>query len=271
MAPRAAIVLVQPQTGNLDVWQIDLARGTTTRFTFDPATDNSPVWSPDGKQIAFGSSRDGQTRIYVKPANGSAGEEPVMPASSMTQSQYPSDWSRDGRYLLYTEFGGSTGADLWVLPMTEGAPETRKPVPFLRSPFNETVGSFSPDGKWIAYTSDESGRNEVYVRAFPGASGRFQISVNGGMEPRWRQDGRELYYRAPDGKLMAVGVRSAAGSFERETPKALFETHWVPPNGLMYGYDVTRDGQRFLGPVPVETESTRALTIMTNWQAGLNR
>jgi Tol biopolymer transport system component len=264
---RAAVTLVEPQTGNLDVWLIDLPHVITTRFTFDPAPDNSPVWSPDGKQIAFSSSRDGRIRIYLKPANGSASEEPITPAPGITHSQYPCDWSRDGRYLLYTEIGGGTGADLWVLPMTPGAPESRKPVPFLQSPFNKKVGNFSPDVKWIAYTSDESGRDEVYVRGFPGASGRFQISNNGGAEPRWREDGRELYYRAPDGKLMAVAVRPAAGSLERETPKALFETHWLPPNGLMYGYDVTRDGQRFLGPVPVETETGRALTLMTKWQA----
>jgi hypothetical protein len=154
-----------------------------------------------------------------------------------------------------------------VLPVSEGTRDSRKPRPFVQGPFNETLGSFSPDGHWIAYTSDESGRNEVYVRSFPGATGRFQISNNGGSEPRWRGDGREVYYRAPDGNLVAVAVRSAGESFERETPKILFGAHWSLSNGLGYSYDVTRDGQRFLGPVPVESESGPGLSMITNWEA----
>jgi Tol biopolymer transport system component len=230
-ATKVAVTMAEPQTGYLDVWQINLLHTTTTRFTFDPASNGSPVWSPDGKQIAFASIREGTARLYMKPASGTVNEEQISPPSSQTQSQILYDWSKDGRYLLYGESRGATGFDLWVLPMT-GASGVRKPIPFLQTKFNETQGQFSPDGRWIAYTSDETGRNEVYVRSFPTGSGKFQISNNGGTQPRWRGDGKEIYYLASDSKLMAATVKSTAETFEKETLKVLFEAHWLASSGL---------------------------------------
>jgi Tol biopolymer transport system component len=269
-ATKVAVTMSEQQTAYLGVWQIDLLHATATRFTFDPSTNNIPVWSPDGKQIAFASLRGGTSKLYVKPASGTVNEEPISPPSGQTQSQLPYDWSRDGRFILYGEFGGATGFDLWVLPMA-GASGERKPIPFLQTIFNETLGQFSPDGRWVAYTSDETGRNEVYVRSFPAASGKFQISSNGGREPLWRGDGKEIYYLAPDGKLMAVSVKLASDTLDRETPKILFEAHWRYGNTPAYSYDVTHDGQRFLSLLLAEPETIRTLTVVTNWQAGLKQ
>jgi Tol biopolymer transport system component len=260
---RVAVPMVERQASNVDIWLIDLAHPVATRFTFDPSPDISPIWSPDGNRIAFGSSREGRTHIYVKPAN-SAIDEQRIGNSSLTQ--YPNDWSRDGKNLLYTEIGDNTGADLWVLDLASKPQAT----PFLKTSFNESLATFSPDGKWIAYTSDESGRQEVYVRNFPGASAKFQISNNGGGQPRWRGDGKELYYISSDRKLMVVNVRAAAGIFERETPKALFEMHGVRSGSLAFDYDVTRDGQRFLSAVPLQDEGVRPLMLITDWRADLN-
>jgi Tol biopolymer transport system component len=267
-ATRVAVGMADQQTGNLDIWQIDLLHATTTRFTFEPGADSRPIWSPDGKQIAFASNREGLPKLYLKPVSGAVAEERIIPQSAQTQGQYPLDWSRDGRYILYEELGGGSGAQLWLLPMTGG---DRKPFPFLQTSFNETLGQFSPDGKWVAYTSDESGRYEVYARGFPGASSKFQISNNGGTEPRWRGDGKEIYYVAPDDKLMAAAVKSTADTFERDSPKPLFQAHWLASNTRFYTYDVTRDGQRFLGTVVAEGESTRTLRLVTNWQTRLKQ
>ena len=262
---KVAVAMID-SNANADIWQIDLAHSISTRFTFDPAPDIQPSWSPDGQQIVFASSRGGPSRIYLKMSGGTA-DERRLEQGEATRSDYPNDWSRGGD-ILYTVVGGSSGADLWVLPMTGNTPG--KPVPFLDTPFREMQGRFSPDGKWVAYVSDESGRNEVYVRSFPGTASKSQISNNGGAEPVWRGDGRELYYLAPDGKLMAVTVKTASGAFEIEAPHLLFQPHWLPSQTFAPSYDVTRDGQRFLGPVAVEAAAA-PLTLLVNWPARLAR
>jgi hypothetical protein len=227
-------------SGSSDLWQTDLVNGVNSRFTFDPAPDIFPVWSPDGKQIAFGSVREG-ARLFLKASTG-AGEEEAVSEPMLATAIY--DWSRDGRYLLYLNTGASTGPDLWVFDLKE-----RKPSPFLQTPFTESQGQFSPNGRWVAYSSDESGRYAIYVRSFSGPS-KFQISADGGAQARWRGDGKELYYIAPGGKMMAVAVNPAADSLQPEAPRILFETRALAtavgsgPQG--YPYDVTRDGQRFL-------------------------
>jgi Tol biopolymer transport system component len=267
---KVAVTIAEPQTGNLDIWQIDLRHAIRTRFTFDPAGETNPIWSPDGQQIAFASNRDGLSQLYLKPATGIANEQRISPQSGETQSQFPWDWSWDGRYILYTDFGAGTGGDLFVLPMTGGPPGARKSVVLMRTTFGERMGQFSPDGRWIAYVSLESGRPEVYVSSFPGAAKKFQISNNSGTEPRWRGDGKELYYLAPD-KVMAVTVKSTRDTFEKGSPQVLFERHWLTGNGLFNSYDVTRDGQRFLGPVLSEAETKQTFTVLTNWQSGLKQ
>ena len=180
--------------------------------------------------------------------------------------QLPSDWSRDGRYVLYTEIGPA-GYDLPVVSMA-GEHKSEK---LVQGPFNETQGQFSPDGRWISYSSDESGRYEIYVTSFKGAPGKFQISTGGGAQSRWRGDGKELYYIAPGGRMMAVPVKSTGESFERETPRQLFEARWMVGLSTNYVYDVSRDGQRFVAVQPIENEASEPLTLITNWPAALRK
>jgi Tol biopolymer transport system component len=246
--------------GRFDVWRIEFARSAPNRLTFD-GNGYLTAWSPDDRRIFYG--KDGS--IFETEANGTG------QGTAAIQTQHPafvSDWSTDGRYLMYQESSPETQEDLWIVPTTGD----RKPVPYLKTPFNEIDGQFSPDGKWVAYTSDESGgRNEVYVRAFPAGAAKFPVSNSGGDIPRWRQDGRELFYRALDGRLMAASVRPVAQGLEFGTPVALFPT--VPPAGIFaYPYDVSPDGQRILALAPgVGEAGASLLTVVLNWQAGLKK
>jgi hypothetical protein len=245
--------------GNIDLWLIDAAR--TTRFTFDPAQDRFPVWSPDGSRLVFSRQRAGIFDLYQKPANG-AGAEALLLASP--QRKMATSWSPDGRSLLYTDLSPKTSFDVWVLPMA-GDP---KPFPFLNSTFTEGNGAFSPDGHWVAYESDESGRYEIYVRPFPGPGGQWQVSTAGGKDPRWRPDGKELYYIAPDGHLMAAPIASSGTALQPGLPTALFQPRILfggTPN-LLYRqqYDVAPDG-RFLINVNVDESTAAPITVITNW------
>jgi Tol biopolymer transport system component len=224
---------------NEDLWLFEFARNIWTRFTFDSKSDQSPVWSPDGRQIAFISDRSGNYQIYRKDAGGAGQEEQL---TSGSDGKYVTDWSRDGRYLLYYEYGSKTGADLWALPL-EGE---RKPMLVVQTPFTEYRGRFSPDGRWVAYVSDESGQGQVYIQAFPGApsapKGKWQVSSQGGIAPEWRGDGREIYFLQRDGKMMAANIRATAAGVEVETPRELFGTpaYFIPG----FPYDVTEMGHK---------------------------
>jgi len=263
---KIAVSHAEPQSANADIWLIDLQRGVPTRFTFDAASDVFPVWSPDGNQIVFGSPRGTGPSIFLKATNRGTDEESILSAE-IGKGQASYDWSPDGRYVLYMSLGNRGGTDLWTLDIKE-----RKAAPFLATPFNESQPQFSPDGRRVAYTSDESGHYEVYVRSFTG-SARFQVSAGGGGQPRWRGDGKELYYLTVQGKMMVVAVKGAGDNFEYETPKALFEARALagaPGSGPQgYFYDVTRDGQRFLAIEHGDTEET--LTLVTNWQSRLKK
>jgi Tol biopolymer transport system component len=248
--------------GNIDIWLIDAAR--TTRVTFDPGLDRFPVWSPDGSRLVFSRPlRAGITDLYQRPANG-AGAEALLLASPETKAAW--SWSADGRSLLYSALSPKTGIDLWVLPMA-GDP---KPLPFLTSPFYEGVSAFSPDGHWVAYGSDESGRREIYVRPFPGPGAQWQVSTAGGKDPRWRPDGRELYYIAPDGRLMAAPIASSGTALQPGLPTALFQPRIVgggtPAIGFRQQYDVAPDG-RFLINVSVDEGTAAPITVITNWNS----
>lgn len=261
---RVVATRLDSQTGATDLWLIEQER--ETRFTFDPANDGSPVWSPDGSQVAFNSSRSGSIDLYVKPASGAANEELLWKSSN---AKAPHDWSADGRYILYGELD-KTNVDLWVLPLFGD----RKPFLFLQTPFNENQGRFSPNGRWVAYTSTESGPAQVYVRPFPPAGGQWMVSTAGGSQPRWRADGKELFYLGPDRKLMSVDVKEDGNTFTAGSPRNLFETRIFIPAGGFVGaslYDVTRDGQRFLVITPIEEPSPSPLTVVLNWTAGLKR
>jgi Tol biopolymer transport system component/tRNA A-37 threonylcarbamoyl transferase component Bud32 len=258
----------------LALWLLDISRGTSTRFELDPSADNqAAVWAPDGRSIIFASCRAGQSLdIYEKQMSGAAEARALIKSNDW---KTPLSWSPDGRFLLYATMGGKTNGDLWVLPL-EGR---QKPVPFLRTEFDEGDGRFSPDGRWVAYVSNESGRYEVYVRPFSpdalgegisNAGGKWLISENGGYNPIWRQDGKELYYIDPDGKLMAVKL-TPGSVFQAGVPRVLFQ---APPGGLdsqgLTQWAPSPDGKRFLFLVP-ETQGGVPFTVVLNWQAGLKK
>ena len=252
---------------NTDLWIYDLVRGLRMRFTFDPAVERGAVWSPDGRGIIFNSNRKGHYDLYRKASDGPGAEE-LLYADNLVKDV--TSWSPDGKFLLYTANGDpKTGQDIWVLPLAAGA----KPFPLLQTPFSELQAQFSPDGKWVSYQSDESGRNEIYVIPFrpeggaPG--GKRQVSTAGGILARWRRDGKELFYIAPDQRLMAAEVGVKGGPFDAEQVTALF-------GGLITGrgflYDVAAAGQRFRAVMPPE-QSTVAepLTVVQSWTAGLKK
>jgi Tol biopolymer transport system component len=255
----------------VDIWLIDPARGTNARFTFVQGINALPVWSPDGRHIIFASSREGTFNLYQKVASGIKDEEVLLKSAN---PKYPTSWSSDGRFLLYTAVDPKTKDDLWVLPL-EG---DRKPMPFLRTEFNELDGHLSPDMRWVAYTSDESGNNEIYVRGFLKASGtssdtggKWQVSQGGGAGPRWRKDGKELYYLAPNGDVMVVQI-TAGTVLQLEKPKALFHAPPLAQSALpISSWDVAPDGNRFLLSRMAAEATPSPFTVVLNWQAGLNK
>jgi eukaryotic-like serine/threonine-protein kinase len=253
------------QTGNLDLWLSNVTGGNATRFTFDPALDHFPVWSPDGSRIVWSSNREGPFHLYEKAASG-AGQDALLLRSDYYK--FASDWSRDGRFIIYRQLDPKTKHDVWVLPVGPLAGD-QKPFPFVQTEANESGGVLSPDGQWMAYAADESGRYEVYVQSFPGGGGKRQISTAGGIGPYWRGDGRELFYHAPDGKLMAAAVKGGA-SFETGAPVALFEFR-ASGNLITPYYSVTSDGQRFLLSTIVETKAAAPLTVVVNWAAEMKK
>jgi Tol biopolymer transport system component len=180
------------------IWLYDLSRETLTRLTFEGNTNQYPVWTPDGKQVAFVSNKEGPGNVFWQLADGSGGLERL---NTSEYTQTPHSWSPDGHLLAFIEVNPTTGVDIWVLRMGDpsaSSGQVRKAQPFLRTPFNESVPRFSPDGRWLAYISNESGRFEVYVQPYPGPGGKWQISTEGGMEPVWNRNGRELFYRNRD-------------------------------------------------------------------------
>jgi len=250
-----------PSTGRHTIWLLDLLRGTPSRLIADPFGAHQPAWSPDGRRIVFSSNRLGGLALFMMPSDGSGAAEPVLPGEK--SFAYIADWSRDGRYLLYQiERGGS--ADLEILSLDAD----RKRVTFVGSAAREIQGQFSPDGTWIAYTSDESGSSEVYVRQFPGTGTKWQISTHGGAQGRWRDNGKELFYLAPDGRLMAVDITTSSSSFEAGTPHPLFTTGITGSFVDRFNqYLVTRDGQRVLVNRSAEDEKSAPITVVMNWDA----
>jgi dipeptidyl aminopeptidase/acylaminoacyl peptidase len=247
------------ESGVGDIWLLELSRGITSRFTSDPAFDWVPVWSPDGSRIVFNSNRKGSMDLYLKALSGGGLEEVLLESNTL---KLPTDWSRDDRFILYEDADSNTNrSDLWVLPLSGD----RKPMPFLQTPFAELQGQFSPNGRWIAYMSDESGRFEVYVQSFPAPGGKWQISTDGGTMPRWRRDGKELFYLAADRKLMAVEVK--ADSTFSSVPRALFAAPPFPDRS----YSVTADGQRFLFNSSRKEAVSTPITVVINWTADLRK
>jgi eukaryotic-like serine/threonine-protein kinase len=247
-----------PQVINEDIWLVDLARGTETRFTSDPAIDHDPIWSPDGSLIVWNSNREKLADLYQKSSSGAGQDKLLLTTDNW---KFACDWSNDGRSIIYGENDPKTSYDLWVLPL-DGKSE---PYPFLKTPFQDHQGHFSPDSKWVSYVSDKSGRMELYVQAFEPDSAIHQVSTSGVIyanASRWRRDGKEMFYVDSDGKMMAVEVKTGA-TFVAGEPKALFDINRI--QAMPKTFDVTRDGQRFLFATLKEVAKPPPFTVVLNW------
>jgi Tol biopolymer transport system component len=259
---RLAYRVNDPRSGKADIWVRDLVRGVSSRFTLSPGDNDVPLWSPDGATIVFGSEVAGVRNLFEKPANGQ-GEAKVLWEN--TDYKTAVDWSRDGRYVAVMARNSKTGFDVWALPMTGD----RQPIAVVSTSFDEAVPKFAPNGRFLAYVTNESGRNEVYVQTFPVASGRWQVSNAGGGDPSWRADGRELYYRGVDQRMMAVDIE-AGDLFQAGVPRPLFTASVVPGNARNK-YVASADGQRFLLLAPLGRDSLAPTTLVLNWHAELAR
>jgi dipeptidyl aminopeptidase/acylaminoacyl peptidase len=262
---RVALDVVNFEVGGRELWQAELTRGVLSRLTIGDKEAWSPVWSPDGARIVFAAYSTGEVPdLYEKSSSGVGKEEPLFHSDA---AKLPLDWSSDGRFLLF-EAREPLGAKskLWVLPLSDD----RKAFPLLQTPFSESLGAFSPDGRWIAYVSDESGRPEVYVQTFPVSTAKWRVSTSGGTQPRWRRDGKEIFYLTPDHRLVAVAL-TPGSSFEPGIPAALFEIGTAPGVGLRHQYCVTSDGERFLVIRGAETQETPPITVVLNWTADLKK
>src|SRR5580693_4189591 len=254
VSPQGDRIALQIDAGENDIWVLDLSRGVRTRLTFGPVANTSPVWSPDGKWIAYASPRTGRFNLYRKPSDGSGAEELLL---TDDQGIDPSDWSHDGKYLIYTR-GGPTG-QTWALPL-QGE---RKPSMVLS---RGAFAKFSPDGRWLAYTSDESGAFEVYVVAFGGGQAKYQVSANAGQLPRWSRDGKELYFLDATFDIFAVPVRDAGGALQFGVPQTVV-SNWSAPLAF---YDVAPDGKKILLN-RIAQQVSQSVTVVTSFTAGLKR
>jgi len=253
---RLLVSLTDGVTPARDIWVLDMNRGVPTRVTYGPADERSAAWAPDGRSIIY---RGVGGELYTRPLEG--GQE--QPFQIDKRSKDPRGWSADGRFFLYRATGN--GNDLWIKPSDPGA----SPYAFLATPFGETYGEFSPDGQWLAYVTDESGAVEVYVTAFPSGHGKTRVSTDGGNFPRWRRDGRELYYVSADNKMTAAAVSISPSGFHVDATTTLFQTAVVPGPGTPYV--VSPDGRRFLINSTIPSTDPPSLSVVFNWPALLRK
>ena len=265
-ATKVAAEVVNPQTGDIDIWIVDTNRGTSSRFVINPRFDGRPLWAPSGESIVFSSDRTAPANLYIKEY-GKAGSERRL--TNAKQIQLANDWSQDGKYVIFQAQGAGTKSDLWVFAF--GAKVAQ---PFLETPFNETQGQFSPDGRFVSYTSDESNREEIYLQRFPSTGQRWQVSSAGGSQPRWRRDGKELFFISPAATLMSVAITLGPESASIESPKALFQNRDVLGTAAdatatdnYFTYDVTADGKRFLVTASDFGAAPKSITVVSNWPA----
>jgi len=252
----AAVSIDDQTSGMSDIWILELDRNIASRLTSDPGDEQQIVWSPDSDYVAFARAADSRVDIYRKLVGGASDAEVVYESELDT---FPTSWSPDGRFLAFDASSPDTGWDQWILPLDEG-----EAYPFLHSKFNESNGVFSPDGHWMAYTSNESGRPEIYVTSFPGPGRRWRVSTDGALFPRWRSTGRELFYQGLDGSIVGVAVDLSEDSIRIGTPQVLIKT---APTGLSYPYSPSPDGERFL---LIDSQlGAQSLNVVLDWAAEL--
>ena len=258
---RIAVDQTNPDGRNVDLWILEPDRVAATRLTFDPSGHQAPIWSPDGKQIMFSWNLKLGAQIYLKNADGSGSAEEVADLGAGLQAN-TWDWSRDGKYVLVRK-----GNELWYLSWPE-----RVAKPLLQAKWTVLNAQFSPDGRWIAYASNETGTMEIYVSPFPSANGKWQVSSAGGQEPRWRQDGKELFYLSAEGKMMSVALNTGA-TFKAEAPVALFQTQRRQPisSFAVFSYDVSGDGRRFLVITKAGEANAAPLSVHLNWASEMEK
>jgi eukaryotic-like serine/threonine-protein kinase len=261
---KLAVAMAPPGSPTRDIWVLDTAVHTEARLTFDQFHNWTPVWSPDGAKLAYSSNPKEKFHIYARSADGSGARQPLLEDNAI---EYVDSWSSDGKYIAYTrqDPDGKPGWDIWVLPLSGG----KKPFPVVQSQSNKEDPSFSPDGKWLAYDSDESGQWEVYVVPFPLGEGKWQVSRGGGQQPRWRRDGKELFFLTTGNRLMAAEIRDRGASLEIGARQSLFQTHAAP--SPFRTYDVTGDGEKFIIVSRHAELSPKAITIIANWPGLLLR
>jgi Tol biopolymer transport system component len=257
---RVAVSITDSRSGNVDVWSYDTSGGIPTRLTTDPAIDGTPVWSPDGSLIAYATMRRGGAEVFEMSSRG-GGERPLTPAPPAQGVNYPTDWTPDGRQILYRSGAANANLELW-LASVDGA----RAAPFIKASYGVSNGRFSPDGRFVAYASNESGRWEIYVAPFPGPGGNWRVSSDGGSEPVWSRDGHELFFLAANNWLMAVPVRLSP-AFDAGPPKPLFLVRRREPVATLdlFSYDVAADGQRFLVNTDAGEPTAAPLTVVLDW------
>ena len=265
LSPRGERLVVSrgDAQGASDLWLFDLGRGIPSRLTVDASDDAFPLWTPDGNQIVFSSGREGVEQLYRKPASGARPEQPLLRSE---QSKYASSFTPDGRFLLFETLDPVTKQDLWLFELGAAS----EPAPFLRTPFNEGAARISPDGQWVAYCSDESGRPEIFVADFPARADRWQVSSGGAVNPMWRADGRELFYLSAEGDLMAATVQPGRSDFEIAAPRILFRTP-IQRTALSEvsgprQIAAAPDGRRFLINVRGARSFEAPITVVLHWR-----
>ncbi len=265
------LAVASPESANYDIWLFHLARHTLTRLTSHPGEDFHPVWSPDGKRLAFaseigeGTGEQGPRLVWLIPGSNEPPEQLLHTPPAEGTWDIPTSWSLDGRYLAFTATRDGSPDHIDLLP-TSGA---REPIAFSTTPASETAAMFSPDGRWLAYMSDDSGRDEIYVRPFPGPGERIQMSTEGGVEPLWARDGHELFYREGN-KMMVVRV-TAGASLAASAPKPLFEGRFqkTQRGASVANYDVSPDGRRFVMVRRKNLATPTAIDVVFNWPEAL--
>ncbi|PWT87606.1 MAG: hypothetical protein C5B54_12045, partial [Acidobacteria bacterium] len=251
-------------TGPTDVWVHETSTGAASKLTFGPSANSLPIWSADGKKIFFSSNRTGNFNLYSKDATGNGKEEVILKSENWL---WANDCSRDGRFLLYEEVNPKTDYDLWALSLSDQKP----PIPLVNMSGKQAHGRFSPDGQYVVYASEETGRYEIYVQAFPDASrGKWQISTAGGFRPLWSRDGKEIFYLTPDRQLISADT---SHGFPIVSSKVLFTNVPVRTMNQVVEnlYAVSPDGQRFLVDTPLEDPTRASITIISNWQQLLKK